>query len=224
MKEREKIGILLLGVGYTVVKNAFLAVLFLGQFFVFHSTYLNMKRQHFWLWVQEKSVQRPLVILYLFLWWEWIWAKKPLRTSFSGMLLWFYCLIMCKWTQNTKFWNFHENRTFCFCKNLHSGSKSSGRALFTICRKFCFIRYFKVYSCKDNYMCYLLKKFEHFITSSLSLLFKCMGSTHFSYVQFNGGIQMNVLMSTVDKLLMIKCSNFLRRSSLGLSSHLYTLK
>ena len=35
---------------------------------------------------------------------------------------------------------------------------------------------------------------------------------------------MNVLMSTADKLMMIKCSNFMRRSSLGLSSHLYTLK
>ena len=44
--------------------------------------------------------------------------------------------------------------------------KNSRRVLFTICCKFCFIRYSKVFSCKDNYMCYLLKKFEHFITSS----------------------------------------------------------
>ena len=97
-----------------------------------------------------------------------------------------------------------------------------------------FIGYFKVYICKDNCMCYLLKKFEHFITSSLSVALISMflqrsysnawGRQNFSYVQFNGGIQMNVLiMSTADKLMMIKCSNFLRRSSLGLSSHLYTL-
>ena len=102
-----------------------------------------------------------------FLWWEWIWVKNPLRTSFSGMLLWFYCLI--KWAQNTQFWNFQENWPLRFRKKLHFVSKFSRRTLFTICRKFCFIRYFKVYSCKDNYMCYLLKKFEHFITSSLSV-------------------------------------------------------
>ena len=47
-----------IGVGYTVVKNAFLAVLFLGQFFVFYSTYLNMKWPNFQSGVQEKSVQR----------------------------------------------------------------------------------------------------------------------------------------------------------------------
>ena len=55
-----------IGVGFTVVKNAFLAVLFLRQFFfVFHSTYLSIKRQNFRFGVQEKSVQRPLVPLYL---------------------------------------------------------------------------------------------------------------------------------------------------------------
>ena len=183
----------------------------------------------------KKKVCSALLWHYtFFLWWEWIWVKSPLRTSFSGMLLWFYCLIMCKWAQNTKFWNFHENRTLHFRKNWHFGSKFSRIALFTICGKFCFIGYFKVSSCKDNYMCYLLKKFEHFITSGLTVALIWMflqssysnawGSTNFSYVRFNGGIQMNVLMSTVDKLLMIKCSNFLRRSSLGLSSHLYTLK
>ena len=146
------------------------------------------------------------------------------------MLLWFYCLIMCKWAQNTKFWNFHENQTLHFCKNLHFGSKFSRRALFTICHKICFIRYFKVYSCKDNSKWYLLKKFEHFITGSLTVhSFECscnapiqMHGGQRTYVQFNGGIQMNVLMSIVDKLLMMKCSNFLQRSRLGLSSHLYT--
>ena len=55
---------LTIGVGYTVVKNAFLAELFLGQFFVFHSIYLNRKWQNFRFQVQEKSVQRPLVTLY----------------------------------------------------------------------------------------------------------------------------------------------------------------
>ena len=96
----------------------------------------------------KKKVCSALLWHYtFFLWWEWIWVKNPLRTSFSGMLLWF-CLIMCKWNLNTKFWNFHENRTLRFRKNLHFGSKFSGRALFTICRKFCFIRYFKVYSCR----------------------------------------------------------------------------
>ena len=49
----------------------------------------------------KKKVCSALLWHYaFFLWWEWIWVKNPLRTSFSDMLLWFYCLIMYKWAQN----------------------------------------------------------------------------------------------------------------------------
>ena len=70
-----------------------------------------------------------------------------------------------------------------------------------------------------------LKKFEHFITSSLTVALIWMilqrsysnarGSTNFSYVQFNGGIQMNVLMSIVDKPYDDKMLKFIDEVKLG---------
>ena len=152
------------------------------------------------------------------------------------MLLWFYCLIMCKWAQNTKFWNFHENQIeHCiFVKiNIFDQNSAEGRFLRFVAS---FVSYaiFMFTAVKIITSATYSRNLSFLITSSLSValiwMFKqctysnAWGSTNFSYVQFNGGIQMNVLMSIVDKLLMIKCSNFLRGSSYGLSSHLYTLK
>ena len=58
---------------------------------------------------------------------------------------------------------------------------------------------YAIFKFEDNYKCYLLKKFEHFITSSLSVALiwtflprsysNAWGSTNFSYIQFNGGIK-----------------------------------
>ena len=56
---------LLVGVGYTVVKNAFFAVVFLGQFFCIPFNLSQHETTKFSVGVQEKSVQRPLVTLYL---------------------------------------------------------------------------------------------------------------------------------------------------------------
>ena len=59
-----------------------LVVLFLGQFFfVSHLTYLNMKWQNFWPWVQEKSVQRSHMSPYLDMRWEWFLSTKSFRQA-----------------------------------------------------------------------------------------------------------------------------------------------
>lgn len=44
-------------------------------------------------------------------------------------------------------------------------------------------------------------------------LFKCMQVNTLFHAQFNGGIKMNIPMSVANKLLLIKCSNFLSLSS-----------
>ena len=108
---------------------------FWDSFFVFHSTYLNMKWQNFRPWVQEKSVQRPHMLPYLDMRWEWFWLQNPSGKPFKGKLLWIWCLNVCKCAQNTYFWKFHENWTLRFLKNGHFGSKLSARALFKIFRK-----------------------------------------------------------------------------------------
>ena len=112
---------------------------FWDSFFAFHSTYLNMKWLNFWPLVQEKSVQRPHMSPYLDKRWEWFWVQNPLKVS---------------WKLDVAFsWKF----TFWV--------KIEHRALFKILCKIIFFRYIKV--CKDKPKIDLLKKFEHFIISSL---------------------------------------------------------
>ena len=116
---------------------------FWESFFVFHSTYLNMKWQNFRPRVQEKSVQCPHMSPYLDMRWEWFWVQNPSGKLFSGKLLWIWCLNVCKCAQNTYFWKFHENWTLHFLKNWHFGSKLSARGHFKI-----FARYFSFGSLK----------------------------------------------------------------------------
>ena len=72
-----------------MVKSAFLAVLFLGQFFVFHSTYLKMKWQNFHFGVQE-YVQRPLVTLYLL----FVMRVDLSLKSIKHLLFWHVAMIL----------------------------------------------------------------------------------------------------------------------------------
>ena len=142
---------------------------FWDSFFVFHSTYLNMKWQNFRPWVQKKSVQHPH-LSHTLMRWEWFWVQNPSGKPFNDKLLRIWCLHVCKCAQNTYFWKFHENWTLRFLKNWHFGSKLSARALFKIFCNLFFFRYFKVYRCEDKPKLELLKKCEHFIISSLSAM------------------------------------------------------
>ena len=111
--------LLVLGMGYTVVKKAFFQLYYFWDSFLYSIQPISTWNDKIFGLGSKKKVCSALLWHYtFFLWWEWIWVKNPLRTSFSGMLLWFYCLIMGKWAQNTKFWNFHVNRTLRLRKKI----------------------------------------------------------------------------------------------------------
>ena len=148
------------------------------------------------------------------------------------MLVCIWCLNICKWAKSIKFWKLHEIWTLRFLKNWLFWSNSSKWALFKIFRKFSSAYCFKLCSCKEDHKINMLKKFEQFITISLAVVLVWMpltcyysnaqGSTNFSCVQFNGGIQISVQMSVTGKPLLIKCSNFFSGSNLRLPPSLRT--
>ena len=143
-------------------------VLFLGQFFfVFHSTYLNMKWQTFRPWVQEKSVQRPHMSPYLKMRWEWFWVQilqvSPLING-NAINLVSKCMYIC--AQILIFESFMKIGHCVFLKIYILSQKLSARMLFKIFHKIFFFRYFKLYRCEDKPKLDLKK----FVISSLSTM------------------------------------------------------
>ena len=93
--------------------------------------------------------------------------------------------------------------------HVQSHMAAAHQSVIGIFQRFCSFRCFEVYSCGDGHKCDLLKKFEHFITSSLSvaLIWMFLQSNNSNAWVNNlfctNGMQMNVLMSVADKLLMV---------------------
>ena len=116
-------------------------------------------------------------------------------THFYWIFLYFWCLIICKWGQNARFWKFCENRTLHFRDMRCFRSKLSMRALFNFSRKVCTFHLFQVYQCKDIVKFDIPTKFEHSIMISLPVASICLflksvhwityRSTNFSPVLFN---------------------------------------
>lgn len=167
---------------------------------------------------------------YFILWNECIWVQNPAKYLFFSILMRFWCLNICKWGQNINFWNFQENWTLHFRKNWRFMSKLSARALFKILPKFSSNFYFEVSSAKDNIKTDRLTKFEYSIMFTLSVVpvwmyfqrsySNALGSTHFSPIEFNVSITVDVLGTVANKPLRVKAWNSLSRSTTMLSLHM----